>query len=60
MEVRKVRGKNKIGKITLYPSQIDILKKFKIPVDAFVNEHLIITAKQRKWKWFFEKEKNNE
>jgi hypothetical protein len=53
MIVRKARGKNKVGKITLLPYEIALVRKLGIPVEDYVREALLFIAKERKWKWFF-------
>lgn len=61
MIVRKARGKNKVGKITLLPYEIALVRKLGIPVEDYVREALLFIAKERKWKWFFKnKEQNHE
>jgi hypothetical protein len=61
MIVRKVRGKNKVGKIILLPYEIALVRKLGIPVEDYVREALLFIAKERKWKWFFKnKEQNRE
>ena len=60
MIVRKVRGQNKVSKITLLPYEIALVRKLGIPVEDYVREALLFIAKERKWKWFFKnKEKSN-
>ena len=53
MIVRKVRGQNKVSKITLLPYEIALVRKLGIPVEDYVREALLFIAKERKWKWFF-------
>ena len=56
MIVRKVRGQNKVSKIILVPSEIALARKLGIPVEDYVREALLFIAKERKWKWFLEKQ----
>ena len=58
MIVRKVRGQNKIGKVLMSQSEIAIVRKLGIPIELFIKEHLARIAKERRWKWYFIKEKN--
>ena len=58
MIVRKVRGQNKVGKIIISQSEYMLAKRLGIPIEIFVNELLALIAKQRKWKWFFKKDRN--
>ena len=55
MIVRKVRGENKIYPIKITQVEFDIAKKLGIKLEEFVKKYLVTIAKQRKWKWFFEK-----
>lgn len=59
MIVRKVRGQNKIGKVLMSQSEIALVRKMGIPVELYIKEHLARIAKERRWKWYFIKEKNN-
>ena len=54
MYVRKVRGQDKVGKITLTKTEADMVRKLGIPLEKYVKTQLILIAKQRRWKWFFE------
>ena len=56
MYVRKVRGQDKVGKITLTKTEADMVRKLGIPLEKYVKTQLILIAKQRRWKWFFNKE----
>jgi len=58
MIVRKVRGQDKVGKITLTASEFALVKKMGVPLEKYVSGALLLIAKKRKWKWFFNKEKN--
>jgi hypothetical protein len=60
MLVRKVRGQDRVGKITLTPSEVAVAKKMGIPIEKWVTTQLIFIAKKRKWKWYFNKEMNYE
>lgn len=55
MFVRKVRGQNKVGKIILSKSEVEIVRKLDIPLDKWVKEMLLLIAKKRRWKWYLEK-----
>ena len=58
MLVRKVRGQNKIGKIILSRAEAEIAQKIGIPIEKYVKTQLVFIAKKRRWKWYFNKEKN--
>ena len=60
MLVRKVRGQDKVGKITLTPSEVAVAKRMGVPIEKWVATSLAFIAKKRGWKWYFkQKEKNN-
>lgn len=52
MLVRKVRNQNKVGKIILTRTQVEIAKKYGIPIEEYVKRMLLLIAKKRRWKWF--------
>ena len=56
MKVRKVRGQNKVGKITLSASEVELAKRMGISVEKYVKNRLVQIAKERRWKWFFNRE----
>jgi hypothetical protein len=58
MLVRKVRGEDKVGKITLLASEVAMIRKIGIPIEKYVAARLVQIAKERRWKWYFNKEKN--
>ncbi len=53
MRVRKVRGQNKVGKMTLSATEVALAKKIGISVEKYAKNCLILIAKKRRWKWFF-------
>ena len=55
MRVRKVRGQNKVGKMTLDPTEVALARKLGIPLETYAKEALAFIAKKRKWKWYFNK-----
>ena len=55
MIIHKVRNQNKII-IVVQPAEIALARKLGIPVQDYVREGLLFTAKERKWKWFLEKQ----
>jgi len=59
MLVRKVRNQNTIGKITLTATEVALAKKLGIPLENYAKEQLMRIAKERRWKWFFNKEQRN-
>ena len=58
MYVRKVRGQNKTGKIIMSKTEADVVRGRGVTLEAYVKQMLILIAKKRRWKWFFNKEKN--
>ncbi len=55
MIIRKVRNQNKII-IMVQPAEIALARRLGIPVQNYVKEGLLLTAKKRKWKWFLEEQ----
>lgn len=56
MLVRKIRGQDKIGRIILTPTDLILAQKLGFSVEDYVNNRLIFIAKERRWKWFFNRE----
>jgi hypothetical protein len=59
MLVRKVRNQNKVGKITLLATEVALARKLGIPFEMYAKKELVRIAKQRRWKWFFNREQQN-
>ena len=57
MIVRKVRGQNKLHPIILTKVEYELLKRLGVSVEGYINEQIRMVAKQRRWKWWFEKQK---
>ena len=57
MLVRKVRGQNKVGKIILSRSEVELVKRMGVSFEAYVRQRLVQIAKERRWKWYFNEEK---
>ena len=57
MIVRKVRGQDKVGKIILSRPEVESVKRMGVSLEAYVKQRLIQIAKERRWKWYFNKEK---
>ena len=55
MYVRKVRGQNRVGKLTLTATEVALAKKQGISLEMYAKHVLLIIAKKRRWKWFFTK-----
>ena len=55
MIVRKVRGQNKVSKITLTATEVALAKKMGITVEKYAKNCLVLIAKKRRWKWFFDR-----
>lgn len=58
MIVRKIRGQDKIGKIIVSRAEADVARKMGIPLEKYIKTQLVLIAKKRKWRWYFNKEKN--
>jgi hypothetical protein len=60
MIVQKVRGKNELKPIRVTKSEYDLAMRLGLSIEDFVKEYVKRVAKQRRWKWWFEKqEKSN-
>jgi hypothetical protein len=57
MYVRKIRNENRVGKITLTPTEVALAKKMGISLEKYVKNRLVQIAKERRWKWFFKEYK---
>ena len=57
MLVRKVRGQNKVGRIYVSVTEVELARKMGIPLEKYVKTQLVFIAKKRGWKWYFNKEK---
>ena len=57
MLVQKVRGEDRVGKITLSAAEVAVARKMGISVEKYAAVMLIQIAKKRRWKWYFNKEK---
>ena len=58
LSVRKVRGENRVGKIILSRFQVEMIKNMGVSVDKYVKTQLVLIAKKRRWKWYFERKSN--
>jgi hypothetical protein len=56
MLVRKIRGQNKIGKIIVSRYEIEGARRMGVPIEKWVKNMLVLIAKKRRWKWYFNKE----
>ena len=59
MIVRKVRGQNKIDEIIMSRLEYESVKRMGADIQKYVEEQIIRIAKARRWKWYFDKERNN-
>ena len=55
MYVRKVRGQDRVGKITLDATEVAMVRKLGVSLQEYARQYLIFIAIKRKWKWFFKK-----
>ena len=59
MYVRKIRNQNKISRIMLSKTEADAVRRHGVSLEEYVKLRLIQIAKERKWKWFFNKEQKS-
>ena len=52
MYVRKVRGQEKVGRIILTRTEIEVVEKRGLKVEHYVKEMLFIIAIKRRWHWY--------
>ena len=55
MRVRKIRGENRVGKMTLSATEVELAKRMGISVEKYAKNCLVLIAKKRRWKWFFDR-----
>ena len=55
MEIRKVRGENRIHPVRMSRVQYELALKLGLKPEEYVKAYLEDTAKRRRWKWFFER-----
>jgi hypothetical protein len=58
MIVKKIRGQNKIGLVIITSAEIASAKRMSIPINDYIKQSIIFIAIKRKWRWYFNKEKN--
>lgn len=56
MYVRKIRGQEKIGKVIMSQSEVEVVKRLGISLEDYVKKMLLMIAKERRWKWYFKGE----
>ena len=57
IEVKKVRGENKLHPIRLSYSQVAYIESTGQRIEDFLNQYITAIAKKRKWSWFFKEKK---
>jgi hypothetical protein len=57
MYVRKVRGQEKVGRIILTRTEIEVVEKRGLKLEDYVKQMLLIIAKQRRWTWYLNRGK---
>jgi len=57
MYVRKVRGKNAIHPVKMTSIQAMLAKKAGVTLEQYVKAYVKMIAKQRRWKWYLERNK---
>jgi hypothetical protein len=60
MLVRKIRGQEKLSKIIMPVSEIEMVKRLGIPLEQYVKQMLLMIAKERRWKWYLEQLKEKQ
>jgi hypothetical protein len=53
--VRKARGKNELMPIKVTKVEYELAKKLGLTIEQYVKEYVAFIAKQRRWKWWFER-----
>ena len=52
MIVRKVRNQNKVGKIILSRTEVEVVRRQGLSIDDWVKQMLLLIAKKRRWEWY--------
>lgn len=52
MIVKKIRGQNKISKVVLSKSEVDLACSLGMTLEMYAKQALAVIAKKRKWKWY--------
>lgn len=55
MIVRKRRGKNELMPLRVTEVEVRLCRKLGLTIEQYVHQHVLMAAKQRRWKWWFEK-----
>lgn len=58
MQIRKIRGENKIAPIRLSRSECEYAKSLGQTPNEYVQKYVDQIARNRKWGWYFERKKN--
>jgi hypothetical protein len=59
MIVRKAYGENKVGRVIVSRTEVALAHRMGIPIEKYIKTQLVKIAKQRKWFWYFDREKSN-
>jgi hypothetical protein len=57
MYVRKIRGQEKISNVIMSQSEVEVVKRLGISLEDYVKKMLVLIAKERRWTWYLNKEK---
>ena len=57
MIIRKRRGKNELMPIRIYQGEYMLAARLGVPIEEYVKAAVMRTAKERRWKWFFDRYK---
>ena len=52
MIVRKVRNQNKVGKIVLSRTEVEVVRRQGLSIEDWVKQMLLLIAKKRRWEWY--------
>lgn len=56
MYVRKIPGQEKLSKIIMSASEVEVVKRLGIPLQEYVEKRLLQIAKERRWKWYLKQQ----
>jgi hypothetical protein len=57
MYVTKIRGQEKISNVIMSKSEVEVEKRLGISLEDYVKKMLVMIAKERRWKWYLNKER---
>ena len=54
MIIRKRRGKDELMPIKIYSGEYNLAMRLGVSIEEYVKAAVLRTAKERRWKWYFE------